>query len=186
MRNIYLFIFMLVAFSFSVMPARADMVDLDGHAFAESIQLEYCSDEILGVRFLCNSNWEVRAEAGTIMIIISADPAVTMTVAKSYTPIATLSQLDEETLTELGQYAEGFSVERVTLAGREALKVKAFPIDYPQARLVDYYLLNDLDFYSLLFSIDPKEEWDKYKFLIQKIADSFYFIEKPLVPLIKE
>lgn len=142
----------------------------------QEIALSTCSDEEFGVEFLCNPDWQIEVGQGAILIIISEDPAVTMTIAKTYTPVFSLSQLDRDVLKKMGQYAEGFETERLIFANRDAIKVKGFAEDYPEMRLLDYYSINDVDMYSILFSVSPKEEWDRYQYLIDHIAESFRFI----------
>lgn len=136
-----------------------------------------CKDEELGVRLLCNPDWELQTDKETILIIISSDPAVTLTIARQKTPLISVEQLSNTLLTELGQYEEGFDTERIHLAGQEAIKVKGFYKSYPQIRLLDYYLIHNSSLYMVLFSVNPKEKWDDYKFLIKRITESLSFLE---------
>jgi hypothetical protein len=143
---------------------------------SREIALTTCSDEEFGVEFLCNPDWQIEVDQKALLIIISEDPAVTMTIAKTYTPVFSLSQLDRDVLKTMGQYAEGFETERMIFADRDAIKIQGFAEDYPEMRLLDYYLINDVDMYSVLFSVSPEEEWDNYQSLINRITESFRFI----------
>ena len=140
-------------------------------------RLENCAEKTLEVEFLCDPEWKSGKKGNTVFAVISADPAVTLTIHRRASPVVSLLQWDHQQLKDLGKYADGFRTEQVAFAGEEALKVKAFSEEYPQIRLLDYYLIHDGDLYSILFSVEPKENWDDYKFLLQKIAHSFNFID---------
>src|SRR3989338_10127668 len=78
---------------------------------AESIDLQPCRDEELGVRLLCHPDWEFEADNNALLMIVSSDPAVTVTIAKSNAPVIFLDQLTPEAIQEMGQYAPGFKSE---------------------------------------------------------------------------
>ena len=80
-------------------------------------------------------------------------------------------------LRERGLYAQGFQVERVQFLDGEAVHVKAISSNYPDIRLSDYFFIKNNAVYGILFSVKPREEWDHYKFDIQKIIQSFRNLE---------
>ena len=143
----------------------------------DALLLHTCRDDQFGVKFLCDTNWELEIHDDAVLLIISSDPAVTMTVAKTATPLTYLSQMNIKFLEDMGNYSDGFQTEQTRLAGHDAVKVKAFSREFPEVRVLDYYILRDKNLYSVLFSVNPKEEWERYKFFIKQIVDSFSFIE---------
>lgn len=146
------------------------------------MRLEPCKDERLGISILCNPDWELEEYEDTMLIIISSDPAVTLTIAKINESVNFLEELNMEYLKEIGQYMDGFQIEKVTVNKEKAIMVKAFSQQYPDIRLLDYYFLHDKALYGVLFSVNPREDWDKYKTLLKKIAESFKFVDKPSAP----
>ena len=110
------------------------------------------------------------------MIVISDDPAVTMTMAKVKTGVRFLEQLDRAMLSALGEYEVGFIVEDTRVDGRKSLRVKAFSKEFPEMRLLDYYFMKDGQLFVILFSVDPKNKWDDYKFVLNRIMGSFRFL----------
>lgn len=142
----------------------------------ESSALEYCRDDELGVRLLCDPQWYLQAEKDSLFLIISQIPRVTLEIAKLDTGMISLSQLSRMYFDEEGYYQDGFAVEDVRVKNFPAIKVKAFSKDFPAIRIVDYYFLKGSDLYGLFFSVEPKEEWDRYKFLFQEVAQSFVFL----------
>jgi len=137
---------------------------------------EDCIDSNLGVKFHCNPNWVIQQNEDNLVVTISSYPEVTFTIEKTKLRIGFLSQLTQWSLNKMQRYAEGFGTERNTIANREALKVKAFSKENPRVRLSEYYLIHNLTLYRVVFSIQPKDEWDNYKFLIKMIMDSFNFV----------
>jgi len=144
----------------------------------KEVELEVCTDDKLQVKFLCNPDWELETEDNAMLIVISKDPVVTLTIAKAKSPVIFLEQLTKETLAEMGQYADGFTQEKAQFAGQEAVKVQGVPKEFPEIRLLDHYVLYDLILYSVLFSVNPKEKFDDYAALFNKITESFAFVEK--------
>ena len=141
------------------------------------VSLNECTDSKLKVHFSCNPDWELQTEHNTMLIIIFQKPLVTMTVGKSDTHVLFVEQLTKDNLQEMGQYAEGFTIEKGTLAGENAVRVSGFPKDHPEVKFLDYYILHDLHLYSVLFSVSPKERWNDYGALFNKILQSFAFSE---------
>jgi hypothetical protein len=136
------------------------------------IDIHPCRDKHVGVELLCNRKWPQEVEPNAVMMIISSDPAVLLTVAKAKEPITGIEELTQSRLKAIGQYAEGFKAERVKVDGNEAIRVEGFANEYPEMRLLDFYVIHDYTLYSFLFSVNPKEEWDTYAVLIGKIAQS--------------
>lgn len=142
------------------------------------VKLQYCLDDDLGIKMLCNAEWEYQEGDNAILLLVSEEPTVTITITKLGEDFRYLEQLNRDFLYSLGEYKDGFKTESVKIADRKAIKVKAFSSQYPDIRILDYYFVHDSSLYGLLFSINPKEEWDNYKFLFQKLANSFEFIER--------
>jgi hypothetical protein len=141
----------------------------------KEVSLYHCFDESFGLKILCNPDWALEEADNAFMMIISADPAVTVTVVKIDSKIRFLGQLTRDAIQEIGQYASGFQYDYVDLAGEKAYKVKALSKKYPEIRLLDYYLVHEGQLYGLLFSISPKEAWDNYQFLFKRMAESVEF-----------
>ncbi len=138
--------------------------------------LQYCRDDELGIRILCNPQWHLRAEDKSLLLIISQNPRVTMEIAKLNKRIKSLNQLNRFYFEDVGYYAEGFATEKISLDDLTAIKVKAYSKDFPQIRIIDYYFLRGEEMYVLFFSVDPQEKWNDFKFLIEKVAKSVKFI----------
>jgi hypothetical protein len=136
------------------------------------IDLHPCRDEHIGVELLCNHNWKQEIEPHAVMMIISADPAVLLTVTRSDQPMTGLDELTNDRLKTMGQYADGFKVEQTKIGDDQAIRVEGFAAKYPEMRLLDFYVIHDYTLYSFLFSVNPKEDWDNYKVLFGKIAQS--------------
>jgi hypothetical protein len=145
------------------------------------IDIHPCLDERLGVELLCNRQWKQEVEPHAVMMVISPNPAVLLTVARAEEPVTGIEELTVERLKALGQYAEeGFKAEKVTVNGNQAIRVEGFAKDYPELRLLDFYVIHDYTLYSFLFSVNPKEEWDNYSVLFGKIAQSIKIPDRKL------
>ena len=81
-----------------------------------------------------------------------------------------------EAIQEMGQYAPGFKSEVIKMAGQEAIRVEGVFKNSPETKVLDFYILHDLNLYSLLFSVDPQSSWEVYEPLIMKIVNSFEFV----------
>lgn len=137
------------------------------------VDLQLCREEKLGVELLCNRNWKQELDRDqAVMMIISQDPAVLLTVARSKVPVSGIEELTREKVRFLGHYAKGFKMAKVTINGSPAIMVEGFSEDFPETRLLDYYVVHDFQLYSFLFSVDPKEAWTDYSVLCAKIAES--------------
>lgn len=137
------------------------------------VDLHLCADRRLGVELLCNRSWQQdvdRKEA--VMMVIQQDPAVLLTVARINEPVTGIDELTEAMVRMLGQYANGFKYTRLEVNGLPAVKVEGFSQDFPEMRLMDYYVVHDYRVYSFMFSVNPKDEWPNYSVLFDKIAES--------------
>lgn len=143
----------------------------------ESDSSNQCADSEFGVEFACEPSWKWKRTNDAMLIIISSKPMVTMTISRVDSPIKLLGQITDSYLRERGLYAEGFQAERVKFLDGEAVHVKAISRDYPDIRLSDYFFIKNNSLYGVLFSVKPNEEWDKYKFDIQEIIQSFQNLE---------
>ena len=107
--------------------------------------------------------------------MINDNPDVRFKAVKIDIDIVLIQQLSRERIEAIGQYKRGFVLEEVKVAGVNAVKVKAFSRFDPEERLLDYYFVHDKTLYSLMFSVNPKDRWDDYKFLIEDVVNSFGF-----------
>ena len=156
-----IFIFSLISFS----------------AAAEEIELSLCTDKKLDVKFLCNLDWEMETNEGAVLIIISEDPAVTMTISKSNKSVLFLEQLNDRTLEAIGNYKEGFKAQKAWIKEKQGMKVEGFSRGYEEIRLLDYYFISGNTLYGILFSVNPKEGWEAYEPLFEKIVESVDFVK---------
>ena len=148
---------------------------IEARSKVPGVTLNHCSDGELGVRFLCDFGWQQRKFDGILLFTIASDPAVKMKIVRIDMDILYIHQLSRDSLADLGRYAKGFVTEEVTVAGQNAIKVKAFALGDPGDRLCDYYFVHNKALYGLMFSVAPKDRWDDYQFLFQDIVDHFRF-----------
>ena len=141
-----------------------------------AIELHECKDAKLKIQFLCYPDWELQTEKDTVLIIVSKDPLVTITIAKSDDAPISLRQLTPRALKEMGQYADGFETQNVVINGQGGVEVKGRSLTHPKARFLDYYIVRHGELYSLLFSVEPHERWRDYEPLLIKIKDSVRFL----------
>ncbi len=156
---------------------RAEDVDRLRTFVSRMMPRHSCFDERLGVRFACNRHWELQSEDGVILLIIDHSPDVTLTIAKSDRYVSRLDALTPEVLAELGQYREGFRSQKVSLANATGVQVEGEARGLPGMKLYDHYLFHRGKFYSILFSVDPADQWPKYRTVIEKILGSLEFID---------
>ena len=143
----------------------------------KEIPLHECTDDRMAVKFLCNPDWKLETKENTLFIIIEETPSVTLTIARSDSPVIFLKQLTKPVLQEMGQYEKDFQTQDVKLNNSDALMVSGYSKDHPDLRLLDYYLIHDVQLYSILFAVAPKERWDDYEELIKKIVGSIEFLK---------
>jgi len=168
-----IFLFLFITFVVILNPidtAALKVNSLDAEEF------ETCTDRQLNIKFSCKENWKLLPIDNAVLIVISSEPAVTLTIAKMDSDIVFLGQLTKMKLQEMGLYQDGFQINRVKFAQRDALEIKAFSKQYPGRRLLDYFFVHNQALHGVLFSVHPKEQWDEQQFLIRQIADSFQFL----------
>ena len=134
-----------------------------------------CAVQELGVQFKCDPHWstESTGTSGHGLVVASADPLVTIGWKKFDQSIRFVGQLNKIFFEKIGLYQDGFGTERVNFAGHDAVLVKGYEKERPDAEHRDYFYLFNDQLVSVSFTLSPKEDWDKGKGLIQKIKDSF-------------
>ena len=142
----------------------------------KTFNLHICRDEALGIRLLCDPDWELQSDPNAILIIISSEPQVTLTIGKSKESVHSLTQLTRPILQEIGQYATWFTTKKVRLDDVDTIKVEGYLKEYPENRIEDYYLIRDSSLYTILFSVDPEGNWQSYESLFKRILSSIEFI----------
>ncbi len=143
----------------------------------KTIELYECEDAKLGIRFYCDPDWELETDEGVIFVVMTREPLATLTVAASDSPVLFDQQVNRPVIKEIGQYADGFTVERgVSFAGKDAVLAKGVAGDRPDTRLHDFYVLHDLRLYTVMFAVRPKEQWEQVRPLMEKIVESFRFV----------
>ncbi len=142
----------------------------------QRFNLHICRDEKLGIRLLCDPDWELQADPNAILIIISSEPQVTLTIGKSKESVNSLTQLSRPILQEIGQYAASFTTQKVRLDNIDTIKVEGHLKEYPENRIEDYYLIRNSSLYTILFSVDPEDQWQNYESLLKRILSSIEFI----------
>ena len=144
----------------------------------KEVTLQSCSDQKLGIKFLCNPDWDLETQNDAMLITISDNPRVLLTIMKSTQSVLLLEQLTERMLTSIVDYKDGFTKNRIPFAGGEAMAVEGSLESAPQIRVLDYYVIHDNSLYGILFSVEPKEKWDDYKGVIDTIAKSIEFVRE--------
>ncbi|MDD3375211.1 MAG: hypothetical protein PHY73_05765 [Candidatus Omnitrophica bacterium] len=147
-------------------------VEKEDLSFEKDSDLQICSDQKLGVKFLCNSNWEVQTDENAVMLFVSRDPEITLTIAKSEDPVNSIDQLTKENLKVIGGYKDGFKIEETMVAGKLALKVEGYSESIPEMKLADYYFVNNNQLYSFLFAVNPFEEYPYCEKFLSRIVAS--------------
>ena len=142
-----------------------------------AVKKNTCTDSEFGIQFYCEADWKWRRVNDAILIIVSDNPTVTLTISKVNTPIRFLGQLTYSILEQTGLYADGFKTEHVTIADKNVLQVKAFSRHDENIRLNDYYYVHHQLLYGILFSVNPKEDWEQAKYKIKKIKSSIQFFD---------
>lgn len=141
----------------------------------------YCQDAKLGIQFLCDPDWILEEhEDGTLFLLISSEPEVSLTLIKEDSEIITLKDLTWPLLQEMGQYQDNFSMDYITIAGREAMNVEAISLVDEEMRLSDFYVTKDGALYSMLFAVKPKEHFTQFVPMIFNIVNSFEFLNEEL------
>ena len=153
---------------------RADRFSVYLH---DKNNLTLCGDEYLGIKILCNPNWEIEKGEGVIKFFISRTPKESLTISRVKSPLKLTGQLDKEKVSELGAYPSNFKYEYAPLASQQAVKVDAVSSNSLREHRQDYYIVYDQFLYMLYFSIVSDEAWEKDKFMIKEMVKSFRFTE---------
>ena len=170
--------FGVIAFAQSEAPQVSSASVVKQGELAETSQdgLRLCSDEELGLRFLCDPAWTVLSGKEKIILVAGEDPTAVIALRFNKTTIRYLEQLGCEKLEAMGHYQTGFVRQRVPLVGKEAIAVKGVDRKDHSVRLLDYYFLKGSKLYSLSFSLNPAQSWDQWAALFSRVAESLEFI----------
>ncbi|GEM_PF-4152288 len=139
--------------------------------------LRKCTSDEAGVVFDCDPSWKLNRQGKILKITISEVPHVEMTVEESDQTVHFMSELNEEAFANMGRYEEGFHFEHLTRCNRETIKINGYLKGSPRTRVSDFYLVDHLHLHSVKFTVDPKEAWEDYKWLIKEIVDSMSFVK---------
>lgn len=127
------------------------------------------------VSFECRPDWKWLRMEDKIIVIISTDPTVTLTLAKDDERIVFLEQLTPRRLGAANKYRDDFQIEPVRISGSPAVKVKAYARNWEDVRLSEYYYLRASSLHRVSFAVHPRDAWPQQQYLIQSIIDSFHF-----------
>lgn len=155
---------------FSLPASAADMPGKKG--LIEEFQLEPCREAELKIEFLCNPAWEYHMSGEALLVVISKEPAVTVTFARMDARINYLYEINKATLAEKNLYRKGFKADLRKVNGQDVLVVRAFSRSEPQRRVLDFFYIHQGELFGALFAVNPIDEWDNYKFLIKTISES--------------
>jgi hypothetical protein len=142
------------------------------------VSLRKCTSEEIGITFDCDPSWKLNRKERTLKVTISQNPLVEMDIEESEQTIHFISEINEAAFAGMGRYEEGFHFEHLTHCDRETIKISGYLKGHPQARVSDYYLIDHLKMHSVKFTVDPKEAWEDYKWLIKDLADSFHLVKQ--------
>ena len=128
-----------------------------------------------GVEFKCDLNWEGvnSAHPERAPILLSKTPLVTLNWEKFDRNVRFLGQLNKFFFEKTGLYEPGFVMENVRFAGYNAIAVKGFDQRLADTERRDYFYIYDNQLISVSFRLFPKDQWDKGKFLVQEVKNSF-------------
>ncbi len=135
-----------------------------------------CKSHEVGIVFACDPLWKLSREPKKLTIIISEQPMVNVVIEELEQSVHYMSELSRDALNSTGRYADGFHIERFRHCDRETVKVNGFLKGYPNVRVSDFYLQDHLHLHSVKFTLDPKESWDKFQWIIKDIVDSINFV----------
>ena len=142
----------------------------------QSIHLNQCTDQQFKIKFLCDPNWEIQTDEGVMMMIVSKEPYVTVTIAQSDQVIGSLDQLTNDVLKTIGQYKDGFQTQMIQIAKQNAIEVIGSSEKQPDMSLTDVYIIRNGVLYTVFFAVKPKQNISDYENLIHRIKDSIEFI----------
>jgi len=142
------------------------------------VVLRKCVSDEIGVTFACDPSWKLNRQGKLLKIMISEIPRIQMDIEESEQTIHFMSEINEQAFASMGRYEEGFHFEHLTHCNREMIKINGYLKGNPQARVSDFYLIDHLHLHAVKFTVDPKEVWESYKWLIKEIVDSFSFTKQ--------
>lgn len=141
------------------------------------LELHECQDEVLAVRFYCHPEWDLNSEPNSLLLVVSREPYVTLTISRSQESVFLLTELTDPALRHIGGYADDFLVSDVVFAGRPAREVVGVSESDPQTGFLDYYVNYKGLLYHVQFSVKPKAVWPQVEDLILKVRDSLTFMD---------
>lgn len=171
--------FLSIALLLAIFTSRLQAEDNEDNVLnGNEITLNLCTDDRIGYQIKCNPDWIINDELNSVSMIIvdEQELLVTATINKSNEKGITLKQLTPERLRFIGQYGDEVKIDRVQVAGMEAIKVKATAKDVEEMQLLDYYFVKDNFLYSVLFSVNPSERFPDFEGLFEKMIKSFEII----------
>lgn len=139
--------------------------------------LHECRDEALGIGLYCHPDWDLSSEPNSLLLVVSREPYVTLTISRSQEPVFLLTELTDPALRHIGGYAEDFLVSDVVFAGRPAREVIGVSEFDPQTGFLDYYVNYKGLLYHVQFAVKPKAVWPQVEDLILKVRDSLTFMD---------
>ncbi len=142
------------------------------------IVLRKCTSEEIGMTFDCDPTWKLNRKDKTLKVTISESPRVEMFVEENDQTIRFLSEMNESAFDSMGRYEPGFHFEHLTQCNRETIKINGYLKGHPETRVSDFYLIDQMHMHSVKFTVDPKEAWENYKWLIKDIVDSLHIIQQ--------
>lgn len=139
--------------------------------------LQKCVSDEVGIAFACDPLWKLSRLGKTLKVTISAAPLVEVVILENDQTIHFMSELSADALAGTGRYEKDFHIERIRHCERETVKVNGYLKGRPDVRVSDFYLIDHLQVHSVKFTVDPKEAWGDYQWLIKEVIDSVRFIK---------
>ena len=137
-----------------------------------------CYNDMFKVKFLCHKGWVIEeGDDESLFVIIQESPKLTFSIMKLTDGVKYIDQFNREHFEDIDLYQDGFQIESRDIAGKRAIKIKAFSKEYENMRLSDYYFVHNESLYGVFFSLSPKEEWSQYAKIVNRIVKSVKFIE---------
>jgi len=143
------------------------------------IALQKCTSDEVGMTFDCDPSWKLNRYLKTLKVTISENPQVEFLIEESQQSTHFMSELTEDAFASTGRYEEGFHFEHQIRCNREAIKINGYLKGSPQIRVSDFFLIDHGRIHSVKFTVDPKDAWENYKWLIKDVIDSIKFFKQP-------
>ncbi len=139
---------------------------------SEFFNVDDCDLSSFGVSLSCEENWKMlQANQDGRKLVLSESPEVSVSWSRWEKKYRFLGQVNSVMLQNLNLYEDGFRTERVTFSDYEAVLVKGFS-RLTSAQVRDYYYLYEGELVRTSFQVNPRDEWDSGKFLIQDVKKS--------------